>query len=95
MSIELARRTDPTTSHEAGRIIDESGRRETLKAICLRAIELFPGSTAGQVGELTGLGHEKVWRRISDLKNDGLIVADGTEAWHGRAQSKWWPAEQQ
>jgi hypothetical protein len=88
----ISRKPDPVTSDEAGKEITESGTRSTLMSICLRTIMSTPGMTAGEVGDATRLGHERVWRRISDLKNRGYIYADGTRIWHSRAQMLWWPA---
>ena len=83
----LARTTDPVTSHEAAQAIN--GRRASLKAQCLGCILASPGLTAGEIGEATGLGHQRVWRRISDLKNDGLIEPGPPRMWHGRRQLTW------
>ena len=42
-----------------------------------------PGETAGRYGELTGLGHIKAQRRLSDLKTQGLIYQEGRALWQG------------
>lgn len=86
-----ARSTDPDTSHEAARAITTSDRRASLKRQCLAYITAHPGRTAGEIGEGTGLGHDRVWRRISDLKNEGLVQPGRPRRWHGKAQETWWP----
>lgn len=92
MVYPASRSTDPETSHKAERQITSSGKRQTLTAICREAIQNYPGRTAGEIGEITGLGHERVWRRISDLKNDGHVVAGKPRRWKTRDQRTWFIA---
>ncbi len=87
----LARTTDPATSHVAARV-NRRGRY-SIRQQCLLQLRSHPGQTAGQVGESTGLGHQKVWRRLSELKNDGLVYAEGTRQWEGNAQDILYPTE--
>ena len=84
-----ARAMDPWTSHDAADEITGSGKRQTLMEICLDHVGMFPGMTAGEIGEATGLGHERVWRRLSDLKNKGLIQQGPARKWHGKSQMTW------
>ena len=91
----IARTTDPDTSHEAAEILNESGVRTTLMEQCLEFVQRFPGHTSGEIGDRTGLGHDRVWRRLSDLKNRGMIVQGPPRQWHGRAQVTWLPVEEQ
>lgn len=85
------RRHDPWTSAASGHIIDESGHRATLMEICMEAVKSHPGLTAGEIGEATGLGHQRVWRRLSDLKNVGKVEQRGARIWQGRKQVLWYP----
>lgn len=85
----LYRQTDPWTSVEAAREITVSGRRQSIQELCLEYIQHHPGETAGEIGDGTGLGHLKVWRRLSDLKNQGRIVMGEARVWHGTRQSTW------
>ena len=64
----IARNTDPETSHQAAKAITESGRRKSLAKAALECVQQYPGLTAGEVGDKTGLGYHKVWRRCSELK---------------------------
>ncbi len=91
MNQPIARASDPQTSHDAAAQITASGRRETLRQQCLAAVFTHPGRTAGEIGDLTGLGYDKVWRRASELKRDGLIFEGEPRVWHGRAQVTLWP----
>lgn len=91
-----ARSTDPGTSHQAADEITASGRRQTLAEQCLEVVRTQPpGLTAGEIGEVSGLGHDRVWRRLSDLKNQGKIEAGEPRRWHGKAQVTWYPVWQQ
>jgi len=91
----IARTTDPDTSYEAAEIITDTGVRMTLMQTCLEFVQQFPGHTAGEIGDRTGLGHDRVWRRLSDLKNLGRVIQGPAKQWHGRAQVTWLPAEEQ
>ena len=89
------RNTDPITSAIAARRITRSGKRQTLCDICFDCIASSPGLTAGEIGEATGLGHGRVWRRLSDLKNDGWIKQGASRKWQGSLQVPWWVAAKQ
>ena len=84
------RNTDPVTSVIAARKITRSGRRQTLCDICFDCLSENPGLTAGEVGDKTGLGHLRVWRRLSDLKNQGWIKQGEPKKWEGSMQVTWW-----
>lgn len=83
---------DPHTSHEASEAITDSGKRATLAAQVLAFVRANPGLTGGEIGQYSGLGHDRVWRRLSDLKNKGEIQMVGYRAWQGRKQGTWYPA---
>ncbi len=86
----LARSADPETSKAAGSLMQGSLRQSSLKAQIMRALGERDGQTSGEIADALGLSHDKVWRRVSDLKNDGKIAPDGSRVWHGRAQQVWW-----
>ena len=91
----ISRPGDPITSHLAGREITQSGQRLTLMGQCLDYVTRNPGQTAGEIGDGTGLGHDRVWRRLSDLKNQGKLKQGDHRQWHGKAQVTWWLVEEQ
>lgn len=62
-------------------------RRKSIKDICLSYLREYPGRTAGEVGDATRLGYDKVWRRLSELKGDGLVFEAAVREWHGRQQA--------
>lgn len=92
----IAKKTDPTTSHKGARSVTRSGRRINQISFCLRLVINNPGSICDELGEISGLGYRKVSKRLSDLKNLGLIEQCGErqslESNH--SQLRWWPAGQ-
>lgn len=91
-AIKLARTTDAATSHAAAKKMAGSYRQTSLKSSILTALRAQDGQTSGEIADSLGLRHDQIWRRVSDLKNDGAIIADGERVWHGRAQQVWWLA---
>ena len=105
MTTPIARTTDPWTSHAGAAEVTESGRRLTQAELCLDVVRTYPGLTAGEIGEITGLGHVPAQRRLSDLKADGKIIT-GAASRSGtfvivpiylrqRPQVTWWPVQKQ
>ena len=88
----LARSTDASTSHAAAEAMAGSETQRGLKALVLKALSERDGMTSGEISDAVGEEHQRIWRRVSDAKNEGLIVAKGERQWHGRAQQVWWLA---
>ena len=92
----IARITDPVTSKIGAAEVTSSGRRQSQMDRCLQAITRHPGKTAIELGVLTGLGHVRAQRRISDLLNRGYVVQGASKpSPSGRAAVTWWPVERQ
>ena len=53
-------------------------RPPTYAEICLECVHNHPGLTTEEIGEHTGLGHPRVWRRLSDLKYLGRVIQGAT-----------------
>ena len=89
----VSRRDNPQTSFEAEEAINKAGARVTHLSVVLGVIESQPGLTTGEVGDASGLGQMETRKRISDLKNMGMIFAGDVRVWEasGRNQSTWWP----
>ena len=90
--LPASRNTDPATSKKAEAYINETGKRAAIKRQCLQAIiNAEHGMTWGEVHQATGLKDSQVWKRMSDLGNDGILVAYGERVWPetGRAQQVW------
>lgn len=88
--VPLARANDPETSHEAAALMADSDTQRGLKATVMAALRVRDGQTAGEIADAAGEPHERIWRRVSDLKNDGRIRPEGTRQWNGRSQQVWW-----
>ena len=95
MTTPIARTTDPWTSHAGAVEVTDSGRRRTQAERCLDVVQTRPGLTAGEIGELTGLGHVPAQRRLSDLKGAGKVGVGMARQYLGRPQATWWPSERQ
>ena len=93
--IPIARTTDPWTSHAGAAEVTDSGRRQTQSERCLDVVLTRPGLTAGEIGELTGLGHVPAQRRLSDLKGAGKVGVGMARQFQGRPQVTWWPTDRQ
>ena len=95
MTTPIARTTDPWTSHAGAVEVTDSGRRKTQAERCLDVVQTRPGLTAGEIGELTGLGHVPAQRRLSDLKAAGKVAVGMARQFLGRPQVTWWPSDRQ
>ncbi len=95
MTTPIARSTDPWTSHAGAVEVTDSGRRRTQSERCLDVVLTRPGLTAGEIGELTGLGHVPAQRRLSDLKANGKVAVGMARQFLGRPQVTWWPTDRQ
>ena len=70
-----ARTNDPETSHEAAASAKElSARHHWLIASALR---LKDGQTIYDLEESTGLPHNSVARRMSELEDGGIVYTEG------------------
>jgi len=68
----LARNSDPRTSHEAAKADREGSKREIILAV-----RQYGAMCSGEIAEK--LPHlEGVWKRVSELKRDGLLVVVGS-----------------
>ena len=87
--VPASRNSDPQTSHTAEAEITKSGQRGSLMRRCLHYVEDNPNQTAGEISEGLGLNSWQVSKRLSDLKNRGLIMQNGQKEFEGRMQSQW------
>ena len=95
MTTPIARTTDPWTSLAGAVEVTDSGRRRTQADRCLDVVQTRPGLTAGEIGELTGLGNVPAQRRLSDLKAAGKVSVGTARQYLGRPQVTWWPSDRQ
>ncbi len=85
----VARTTDPVTSHQSAHALVATGQLGKQAAEMLVLVREYPGLTSGEYGELTSMdGH---WKRLSDLKNAGLVYQGEPRKYRNRNQCTWWP----
>ena len=89
----ISHSNDPEPSKEGAKKVTRSGKRSAHVKLVLDVVRAFPGSTAGKIGKETKLGHVRAQRRLSDLKNDGVIFISGKEKYKGNNQSRWYPTK--
>jgi len=85
----LARNTDPETSHKAAEKVKHSMRRQSIASKVYECLKESDGLNFHEIAKLTGLKDEQVWRRLSDLKNEGFIEQRGERDGCGIWKVKW------
>ena len=101
MTIVLSHSRDTVPAHAAAEYMEKSGKATIHRSMVVEAICNSQGSTAAEIGEKTGLGHIEAQRRISDLKNKGLIEYREPRKCNeldfcvvdGQSEREKWPAE--
>jgi predicted ArsR family transcriptional regulator len=86
---EHARRADPQTSHLAATSVKQSAK--TLAAAIRRELLRAGPGTFSELAARMRLDEQQVWKRLSDLKRDALIVPTGEtrQGPSGRHQTVW------
>lgn len=69
-----ARLRDPSTSHEAGETVRDSGQREEQQRQVLAALRAHPGVTSDELAHLAGLDRYMVGRRLPELRDERRVV---------------------
>ena len=72
----ISRRSDPETSKEAAREMNESGRREGQALAVLALVRRWPRSTAPELASFSNgsLDRYQVSRRLADLEHVGKVI---------------------
>jgi predicted ArsR family transcriptional regulator len=85
----LARKTDPSTSHEAAARVKEFGKSQ--QQLILSALRRFTKAGAEQIAAATKLDAYQVRKRTSELSRDGLIrvTGDTRKTASGRPERVW------
>ena len=68
-----ARRSDPATSHSAARDGEASGKFNSHRALALRMVRRYPGSTATELEFIAGVFPGTIRKRLVELETDELI----------------------
>ena len=83
------RNNDPQTAAQSDTEVTESGQRSSLMDRCLWYIQDNPDQTAGEISKGLGLNSWQVSKRLSDLKNKGVIAPSGERLFKNRRQQTW------
>lgn len=77
--IARSHRDDPETSKTAARQMNKSGKARTNAEIVLDAVRQWPDRTSTELGSVCeGLDLAEIRRRLTDLRQHGLIEATGS-----------------
>lgn len=68
-----ARRTDPSTSHEAAAKIERAGRAQTNRTKCFEALLRQDGQTSAEVAVMADLDRHEAARRLPELRDAGQV----------------------
>ena len=92
-----ARNTDPSTSHEAAREAEASGRAGGQRNICFNEVMNKPGQTAAEIAAATGLERHIPSRRLPELRDAGLVENREIRNCRvtGRNSMTWYPARKE
>jgi hypothetical protein len=71
---KLSHFNDPSTSKEAIKDLNNNGTRAKHMQKVLKGVKAFPLSTACELAKVLNMGEYQVRRRLSDLKNQDLVV---------------------
>ena len=89
----LARNSDHDSSKLAAYQHEVNGRARTQREECYAAVAKWPGSTARQLSELSGISMHVIGRRLPELADESKYVGGNTplkrDAQPGR-QIRWW-----
>lgn len=92
-----ARRSDPSSSHEAAATIERTGSDEDQAAAVLEALNRFPGSTSAELAQFTKLDRYMIARRLPELVAVRLVRQAAPNAhtvpcrMSGKRVCRWWP----
>ena len=79
-----ARRTDPSTSHEAAREVELSGAAGTQRGQVLAALMRMDTPTSGEIAATSGIDRHTVSKRLPELEEKCLARRLGTRICRAR-----------
>lgn len=88
-----ARRTDPSTSHQAARNVEALGTASDQRSACLREVWRKPGQTAAEIAAAVGLERHAPSRRLPELREVGSVMNGHARMCNvqGTQSMTWWP----
>lgn len=87
-----ARRTDPSSSHEAAANITSILGHQQAQAVA--AVRAFPGRTSNELADECGQDRYALARRLPECAKEGRVVRGiiRRDRITGRSGVTWWPA---
>lgn len=86
-----ARRTDPSTSHEAAQAALSSGLIGQQAQAVLHAVQRWPGLTSLELGARMEIDRWAVARRLPELEAAHRVRRGEARQVNGRRHLTWWP----
>ena len=80
MNTVLSHSNDTVAAHEAAEYMQKSGKAQAHKTRVMNVLYFLGGITVPEIAKHAKLDYHEAQRRVSDLKNDGLIKY-GDKAW--------------
>ncbi len=92
---DVARATDPVTSHAAGVQVTQDGTRAKQAREVAEAVQETPGHTSAELAGIHGLDRYAVARRLPEVERAGAVRRGAAKhcTVTGRAAMTWWPVE--
>lgn len=90
----IARRNDPSTSHEAAEHITKTGARASQQRAVLALVEQWPGHTSAELAAKSTLDRWTVARRLPELRAVYFVKNGDARTCNitGRSGLTWYPA---
>ena len=73
VSTPASRANDPQGSHNAERRMRSSGRLRSQQLMCAAAVKSYPGKTAAELSQVTGLDRYMLGRRLRECVTAGAV----------------------
>lgn len=74
---QIARNSDPSTSHEAAATLNRTGGRLRMRDIAKNLVARYPDHTANELEELAGYTNGQIRKRLNDLLHAGEVIKSG------------------
>jgi hypothetical protein len=88
-----ARSTDPNSSHDAERHINQSGVRARQQNMAAQAVKIYAGMTSLEIAEKATLCRYMLARRLPECETAGQVYRGQERRCRvsGRMAGTWWP----
>jgi hypothetical protein len=89
---DVARTSDPWTSHAAGVKVTQDGTRARQSREAVESVHKTPGHTSAELASIHGLDRYAVARRLPEVERAGFVLRGTAKTCTvtGRAALTWW-----